>query len=1002
MAKRPNFYHLLDLEPDVDDWSTIEERLQAKLKEWSRHRTTGNPKQRREAARNLSLLKEIEATLKEPSGRKQEAAAERTRRKRLEQESFRELDRIIEVLLDSGRCDQDAFKKVVKDFQATLSEAQIRKRFIAAGVQIGAKEEEKKERKQVEKIDGATARTLRRNLDLLNLTSLYEFLDRKPQSSPQALQDRAREILNENHRLGRKTPDASAQNELAGFAQKVFASDEEKAKYDAYRATEVLEGLKSSIEMAGMDRILSREELDTLIRQARELGASAEQARDYLEEYAENRGWVIYQDREAPIQNLRCCGFCLTLATDAEARRCGECGELLGMECPQCGETNPTDRSACGECGCRIGDAPLVRGLVAEGERLFLGGDLQEALQSFQKALHYWPTWQPALAGLEQVEQESQNREKVVRSIEAAIRDRRFLTAQAELERYQRDRASHGLAALRQRIDEGVRRAEQAFQSGEEARRRGDLEAALERYEQALGACIDFTPAQRAMASSPPPSPTALEIQPLGEGFRLVWKPPQSRGNLGYRVLRKVGGTSRDPEDGDCLGTISDTLLDDPDCPIGVAVHYAIYTDRAGVYSRASAHQGPVLRLGEVSRAEAVAGEGVVDLHWENPAGCRRVEVWREKGSRSPQRGQGERVPVTDTSAHDTGLVDGTRYSYRIVALFPDPQDPRRELHSPGVTLSAVPVAPPAPVRDLTSERDGSRLTLTWTPPPGATVEIRQSQTLLAGKPGMVVPESQRARWGSVVSGSGQGIAQVDIASQGKLYFVPFTVRQGTAVLGTPCTVVTLDPCTHLKVQRSGRTLVLTWDWPPGVDNVLVRYARDRAPQNPTGGDAPAIRVTRREYERAGGWHLRRAEQVQYCFTVFPQAPEGDLYGPGVSTVLTLGSVPAIRYHLVQKRHWLRRRTEDAWLELASDSAGQHTLPTLLMVAKARGVPISPQDGRRLARIDNLSLEDGRGRIPIPKPEWDSGAFVKLFFEDPADAQQLRLLPAAQEDLCLD
>ena len=62
MSERPNFYLLLDLDPEIDDWPTIERRIKDKQREWSADRQ-GNPKKRRIAESSLARIKEITGAL---------------------------------------------------------------------------------------------------------------------------------------------------------------------------------------------------------------------------------------------------------------------------------------------------------------------------------------------------------------------------------------------------------------------------------------------------------------------------------------------------------------------------------------------------------------------------------------------------------------------------------------------------------------------------------------------------------------------------------------------------------------------------------------------------------------------------------------------------------------------------------------------------------------------------------------------------------------------------
>lgn len=286
MADHPNFFELLGLDPEKDaDWKVIEERIEAKKRDWARD-VQSSPKRRQEAKRNMDLLPEIRRILGDPALRRQEAEAARRLRREAREGLEKDLVVWIELLRDSGRCRPEQFEKICRQLAAAFSEAEIRQRLADAGIRVV-------ETRSWERTDPSTARDIRLQLDLLKLASLYELLGLPPNSPVEALRARAEEIYKENLNLGRTDATASAQNKLCGLAQPVFSSEEEKRKYDNELILSAFESLNDQILLAGDDKVLSTQELQTLIRLAVERGIPEVDAFDLLEERAIKEGWRI-------------------------------------------------------------------------------------------------------------------------------------------------------------------------------------------------------------------------------------------------------------------------------------------------------------------------------------------------------------------------------------------------------------------------------------------------------------------------------------------------------------------------------------------------------------------------------------------------------------------------------------------------------------------------------------------------------------------------------------
>ncbi len=1001
MPQRENFYLLLNLDPSVDDWASIETRIKAKQRAWALDRTQGSPKKRRLAERYLPLLGDIENVLRDPETRFQESQEARKLQQKQRREKLRDLDEAVGLIKASGTaCDKKQFTTLVNRFKGVLSEKEIRKRLAAAGVSVReAGADPKKTRPVKERIDPVTAKNIRRNLDPLSLETLYHFLDLNPRSSPQALRDRAEEIYKENQRIGKTDADATAQNELTGICKDLFKDNDGKTKYDNYLAIEAMEGLKSNLEIAGSDRFLSLQELDALVQQACQRGVSAQDARDYIEEYAQRRKWGIQPDADLPSEELQLCGFCSALAPPA-ASKCSQCGESLKIECPRCAASNPTQNPACESCGCRIGDAPLVKSFLKESERLALRGSLNEALICIDKALLYWPDWKPATEARDRIRSRQEERESEISALEELVQKRKLIQARTRLDQFERRLGQAGAENLRRRVGDGLKKAESAFKSARQRKRDGDSEGALDRCDEALAACSDFQPALAMIAASPPPPPAQLLVKTTAAGFRLSWETPSTGRSVSYRILRKKEGSVRNDKDGEVVGEVRDTSLDDPSAPVGRAHHYAVYTVRSGVPSHQAAQSGPHLLAAAVENLQATAGDREVILSWKSPPGCRCVRAWRQIGKIPSRPGDGTELSASNSGVHDTGLVNGRRYGYLVVAVFRDPIRPGRDVTVDGQGIMATAVAPPSAVRDLRYSRTGKVALLSWTPVENATVQIRQANQLPEYAPGLILPASETERFGKLVPNASSNGVQVTLEGrQGRIHFVPLSVSAGTAVVGRAVQVTMLDPVTDLRSRRTGQGIALTWKWPAGLDEVRVCYSYQGSPRDPVKDSSRHALVTRKEYERTGCWELRHAERRRHYFSVFAKATGSDLYSEGARVLESLGREVSVSYQVSLRKSLLRRSVEEAWLELNCGNGDLTTLPELLVVGKAQRVPLSPIDGEVLVRIPSLAFENGRATIPIPPKCWGSRPFVKLFFKDAAHAREVRLLPASQQRL---
>ena len=1001
-AERPNFYVILELDSSIFDWTTIQKTLLNKRRVWSMQKNQGSLSNRRKAEQYLKLIPVMEAYLKETENCKKEAKQAEQQQQQEKRVQFEKLDQLIDML-HTETVSLDDVKLLLKQTKPVFSQPEIEARLLAKGIRLKDKKAENKTKSSRPKLEKTTVKVIRERLDTLKSDNLYDFLNLdhspklSPRSSTKSLYERADIIYKEISRSGKIDATATVKKELAGDAQSVFKNENEKQRYDNSYASEALVEINAKLEIAGRDKILDEKEIDALVIAAKQLGVNEELALEYIEDFAAKRKWVVQQGSDSISQKRRICGYCSMVAKSANEKRCSQCGEELIQACPKCGHPTPTEYGACQKCGCHTGDGPLVKSLLKEAKSKASQGLLDEALNYCNQALHYWEDWQPVLDEKQSISKLGKIKARDYDQINHLIKYLRLIAAEELLDKFIRQYGTAEVGNLIKTISEGLSQAKKFYDVAQRLRQSNQAEKAFENYETALAYCTDYQPALSAMENSPPPSPEQLNANWFGDTLRLSWSAVKAKGNVSYRIIRKIAGLPSDEQDGEKIADTKHLTVDDTHTVSGVDYYYALYSVRYDAFCHQPATTGPYIKVMDVTKLEYIVGDSQIIINWLPPNGCLEVEVWRCQGRVPNKPGDGEKCPVAGNHLMDSKLRNGVSYGYLFIATFNNPAKPTVLLYSKGKTLQAKPVELPKPVMDLTVQRKDRTVFLHCSPPINAQLQIRCAKVIPKVTVGQSIAFKTIEQYGRLIATSRNGQAQTTISEQGKIYFVPLTIREEVVVVGQPVTITSIEGVTNLKSQCNGSVIHLTWDWPKTAVATLVTYQYDDYPQTPQQTNAVKISVSRSEYDCNKGWEMHCSAKKKHYFNLFVHDPDGDIYAPGITILETMGQTSTIKYSIGLQKPFFSKHPEAAWLSFSSSEG--LPLDDILIVLKDRAPPLTKDDGIVIIEQQRLSFNLGQAKIPIPSQYLTTKSYIKVFFKDPEQAKHTRLQPAAKEKL---
>ena len=386
MLARPNFFLLLDLQPDSSwDQALFEKRLREKRIEWSRQ-SGGVARKALVARQNLALISKIQEVMANPELRTQEATAARLEISATSQAAYAQFETQLALMNAKDAIEQEELERFIHAFEHLCPAADIRARLqvkvMASGVVAAPPV-----------LEAAVARAIADRLDFLRMHTLYTLLQLPALTSTAALSRAADHFYTRMVAL-QPTVEVVAKMELAGLASEVFKSDEMRACYDASLRLASLSHLLTELEEhvnRSTDQTIHPRQVLLFLEQARKVGWDVQEALAPLKEYARQHTWIIMLPALPPQTETLLCPNCQQL-NQANQHYCTTCQQELHTECPACGQVTSCEHMACGQCGFPIGNRYLVDKLLEEVQDLLRQGEGVEASEVLNQAERAWPS----------------------------------------------------------------------------------------------------------------------------------------------------------------------------------------------------------------------------------------------------------------------------------------------------------------------------------------------------------------------------------------------------------------------------------------------------------------------------------------------------------------------------------------------------------------------------------------------------------------------------------
>jgi hypothetical protein len=694
-------------------------------------------------------------------------------------------------------------------------------------------------------------------------------------------------------------------------------------------------------------------------------------------------------------QQIRCrnCSGVIELSPVARrsgTARCRHCGTGLKWECPVCHRSYWVDEPRC-VCGFPLAlREPLVHHFAA-AQHAFRSHDLAAALEHLEQVQKYAPHHVGARNGVAKIRQQQVEIDQARMACELALAGKRLLAAKRAVEVWRKlsDPALPEIQQVWKEVTAGLRQAQELAARARKLER-FDPPAARNLYSKSLEIAVDLPDALDGLNRCPPDAPSGLLVGVLGDRVRLSWTPPppDGFGPLTFAILRKRGGLPQHPGDGTRIAEVSTCEFDDRRLRPGETVSYAVRAKRGEAESLVAIASGPVVFLPDIEDVRVEPRNGEIELSWIPPRGVFEVRVVRKRESPPEGPRDGDRVPAALDQALDSGLIADQVYHYGLYAIYRMADGLRYP--SPGVVVAAVPRSPMPPLGAprLTSTA-GGQVRLDWIEPARGSVRILRTSKPLPSPPGAQLSLAEAEQLGGdwiPVIGPDHTL-DLSPPNPGICNYTPLVAHGERLTVGHSAALGLLADPSELRASRLGgpgtngsmaSRIQLRWRWPVEATSTRLVARQGCPPGGPADPQAIVIDIARENYDRLGFWNLflprsgidepsdpeappcgafpegvfplsrGRWYITAYSIVLVDGAP---LLSPGLEPTATTavpGPHPEVTVTYSMRRPWIPGRH---WAVTVHTEPPGAAVPPMVLVANARAIPLSADDGEMVARL---------------------------------------------------
>lgn len=988
-----NWYMILELEFDPDpvmDEAVIEQRIEEKRKFWSSK--ANDFKYGPEYRKYSQMLPDI----------KRDMIGENNIRQKLIKEAcdltYGPIDKILKQI-KKPEIPSDTIEKIAK--KQKVDEETVKRRALALGIKITSAQGGdfeavydkyyKAKPQNADKFNG-----MKQMLASFHVENLYEFLYigtpiKNAFNQPcDALRQRAKE--KKKKEFYKSDSVSGTGSKLCGMCDETFKDDTSKQIYDKYieynRRKAILDSAKEIYELTGE---LTAEKYGDTVGQLTELFKDRKLAERVFTAFCKVEKVPLAMPAtgdntdNGSIKICRC--GCINDISDGR-KVCKNCGLELQIKCPNCGTVNDANINVC-KCGFRFENIDKAVAMCELASEAIENMNFSAARAHLSDAGKYWPGSEKVRvleARLEELEGRVGN---AVDEMKAACQAKNYYAARKNYENIRKFFPNYSDITVEDEIKAAIEAAEKYRSIAQSTKSVEDIADACTR---AYEACNDCPGVKEIIAKYPPSAPSGLtvSINATAKVNVLSWTRSTSGGLLYYSVVRKEGAMPISVKDGKLIGRVSMCSIDDRDISPGASYYYAVFAERAGVYSKALTLKEPVRNLFEISGLTVAAGDGALQFSWDVIAENASVEMERDAKTRLTCNNR--------SSFADQNLDNDREYQYRVYLVYSVGD---QKMRTKGITVSGTPTRPPLPIEKLTVKPlQNHDFQIDWENPENSEVRFFYSKK----KPGFFLgdlvplPVLESAMKSLMVQKRSNLSGTFTYAGDSLIYVTAAAVKSGSAVIGAMART-SMGGAVKVKGANvfNGKILISV-ELPKGATGFVVLYRFDQFPESIS--DVKTVRkyIPLKQYEYDCGLVIDSNEPQDYYFSIFAEFRiDGEKdYSTGTDYLFSNRSREVITYSVELSKKLFGPGT----LTLTFESDNRtFVLPAIDIMSSLGVAPMFKKSAKIFCQIEKQEV-NGSVQIKIPLQKgMPKETYIKAFLQDDSQQGRYQLKLKVKSDL---